>query len=65
MQMLEHPLAMRDLPRAEAAGAGAVQARRVRFEAHPVERGLVVVAPGPRPAQHEANEHEHDTNRTA
>jgi hypothetical protein len=37
----------------------------VRFEAHPVERGLVVVAPGPRPAQHEANEHEHDTNRTA
>jgi len=29
MQMLEHPLAMRDLPRAEAAGAGAVQARRV------------------------------------
>jgi len=59
--MIEHALAMRNLPRAEPAGVGPVQAGRMRLEPQTV----ILAAPEQCPSQREANDHEdHITPRT-
>jgi len=52
MQVIEHALAMRNLPGAETPRVGPVQARRMRFESQ-----AVIPAPPERAGQREANDH--------
>jgi SAM-dependent methyltransferase len=53
--MIEHPLAVRDLARAEAPRVGAIEAGRMRFEPHAVERRVITART--QTAEREANDH--------
>ena len=63
MQVVEHPLAVRDLARAEATRVGAIETGRMRFEPHAVERPVITART--QAAEPEGNDHEDDNTGTA